>query len=141
MNMVKSRFNVMFEKGFWVAYLEVFHKDEYQVGRYVFGPEPTEPEVFEFIVNNDYSRVRLSRAFKEKSKKEPQRINPKRRQREVAKERNKKSPCTKAQEALKVHMEEWKRVSNKKKKEERHKEKEERYLKKQLKKKEKKKGH
>ncbi|PAB57875.1 YjdF family protein [Anaeromicrobium sediminis] len=141
MNMVKSRFNVLFENGFWVGYLEVFYNERYQVSRHVFGPEPTEPEVFEFILNNHYSRMRLSKGLKEKSKKDPGKINPKRRQREVSKERKKKSPCTKAQEALKIHMEEVKKVSKKKKREKREKEKEEKYLKKQLKKKEKKKGH
>lgn len=139
MNICSVKLTVFFDEPFWVGVFERKHEDGYEVCRVVFGAEPKDYDINLFVLQNYYG-LKFSRSF-EGDCDETKRINPKRTQRLVQQELNKRGISTKAQEALKKEFEESKkehRADSKLRREtaERYK-----FEKKQQKKKEKKKGH
>lgn len=102
---------------FWVGVIELRDNKRLKVYRYVFGKEPNTSEVLEFVnhrlldvINkNEQIGVMDKRKFNKK-------INPKRLQRQAAKEMQKKGISTKAQEAIKKDIEKNKKESKKLKK-------------------------
>jgi hypothetical protein len=131
--------NVFFECTFWVGVFEKSYDGKYEVSKIVFGPEPKDYEVFDFILKNFYS-LRFSNPLCIESV-EKRRINPKRYQREIRKEIENKGIGTKAQLAMQLQHEvnkiERKIVSRKEKEEE----KQEKFELRQRKKNNKHKGH
>lgn len=89
---------VYFEDPFWVAVFERQTGNAYTVARRVFGAEPSEPEVYHFILR-DFSSLEFSRPLK-LAVPAAGRMNPKRRQREARRAAEQPRPGTKAQEAL-----------------------------------------
>lgn len=72
-----------FDKRYWVGTFERTDKEGYAVARYIFGEEPTDPEVSEFVLHH-YQALNFG-APKEFTL-EIKRMNPKRVQREVRRE-------------------------------------------------------
>ncbi|MGG0340729.1 YjdF family protein [Priestia megaterium] len=113
---------------FWVGIIEVVESGKLKAFRYVFGPEPKDTEVLDFIydrlleVINQSAHAGIDVKIKSKKK-----VNPKRLQRQVAKERNKVGISTKAQEAMKQAYEEKKKSRKKKAKRYREELKEQKY--------------
>jgi len=99
---------------FWVGIIEVVEDGKLRAFRYVFGAEPKDTEILDFIyyklLNIINQSVHSGLDVKEKSDKK---INPKRLQRQVAKQINKVGVSTKAQEALKQEYEEKKKSKKK----------------------------
>jgi len=100
---MEGKLTVYFEDPFWVGVFERDDETGYCVSRVVFGPEPTNAELYEYIkreyVNLDFGRkiedqVRIVR-----------KKNFKRMQREVRKEIYEEGVGTKAQQAMKLQME------------------------------------
>jgi hypothetical protein len=132
------KLTVLFESPFWVGIFEKEQDGKYSVARIVFGAEPRDFEVFEFVINK-MDQLKFSNPQEDEIVK--RKINPKRLQREVKKEISKKNIVSKAQDALRLEIEKNKkerRSFNSKLKEAI---KQERFELKQQKKKEKKRGH
>ena len=100
---MEGKLTVYFEDPFWVGVFERDDETGYCVSRVVFGPEPTNAELYEYIkreyVNLDFGRkiedqVRIVR-----------KKNFKRMQREVRKGIYEEGVGTKAQQAMKLQME------------------------------------
>ena len=47
--MNKCKLTICFEEPFWVGLVETEDEEVYNIARHVFGSEPTDPEVLEFI--------------------------------------------------------------------------------------------
>ena len=126
---------------FWVGIIEVVEGGKLKAFRYVFGAEPKDTEILDFIhhklLNLINQSIHSGLDVKIKSNKK---VNPKRLQRQVAKEVNKVGISTKAQEAMKQEYEEKKKSRKKKSKQYREELKEQKYLMKKLKAKAKHKG-
>ncbi len=133
-----GKLTVYFDDPFWVGVFECVEDGCLQTCRVVFGPEPKDYEVYEFVLKH-YNELKFSKPVKIREK-ENTRINPKRLQRQISKSLQNKGISTKAQEAIRLQREENKLERKKKSKDEKNEEKEMRFLKKQEKKKQKKKG-
>jgi uncharacterized protein yjdF len=141
------KLTIYFDNAFWYGLIEYTdYNNNYRVIKHLFGSEPKDFEVFEFIYkklpyliekNNKIVVSSSELQILPKDKK----INPKRMQREINKAKNKPVVSTKAQKELsKVHelVKKEKRLSNKRRKEEM---KERRFQLKAQKRLEKRKGH
>ena len=132
------KLTVLFESPFWIGIFEKEQDGQYSVARTVFGAEPRDFEIFEFIINKmdqlKFSNPQEGEIVRRK-------VNPKRVQREVKLELSKKNIVSKAQDVLRLEIEKNKkerRSINSKLKEAI---KQEHFELKQQKKKEKKRGH
>lgn len=140
--MIEIKATIFFENRYWVGSFERTDREGYAVARHIFGAEPTDPEVYDFVLNQ-YLELNFGAAqeFTLKIK----RMNPKRVQKEIRKEMERfkeaARPSTFAQEYMREEMEkkkvERKRVSSKDKALR----KEEQFSLKQQKRKEKHRGH
>lgn len=134
---VSIRLQVFFEDPFWIGVVERIEEQELTVCRIVFGGEPKDYEILEFLLPNYYG-LRFSPAVETVVKESAG--NPKRLQREVKKQVVSTGIGTKSQQALKLMQEqrklEHKTISREKKEEI----KQRRFDLKQLKKKEKHRG-
>lgn len=94
---VSSTLTLFHDGQFWVGIVEHVEDGSLGVARIVFGAEPSNEEVLQFVVNRWEKLSFVGR-------KEPDRPkiarNPKRRQREAAKELEKPAMSTKAQQTL-----------------------------------------
>lgn len=104
-----STFTVIFEKPFWVGIYERNRDDKYEVAKIIFGTqEPTNNEIFNFLLNNYYSFI-----FSEPSTsfiKNKKHTNPKKMQRDIEKQLQNNQIGTKAQIELKKQFEKSKAV-------------------------------
>lgn len=133
------KLTVFFDDPFWVGVFERIEEDKIQVCKIVFGQEPKDNEIYEFILKNFY-KLQFSNSISVDAKAEPK-INPKRMQRKVREALQEKGIGTKAQQALKLDYEARKVERKILSKEKREREEEIKFQKKQEKKKQKKKGH
>jgi hypothetical protein len=134
---------ILFENIFWVGIFERSDAQHYAVARHIFGDEPNDSELYEFI-SQHYGELNFT---------EPQdfvleikRMNPKRKHREVRKEMEKlKSQQTSkesmAQETLRLELEKNKKLGQARSKVEKEQQAEEKFMLKQLKRKQKHRGH
>ena len=100
---ISIKLNVFFEGAFWVGVFEKDYDGKYEVSKIVFGPEPKDYEVYEFILKNFY-KLRFSNPLFI-GEVEKKKINPKIYQREIKKEMENKGIGTKAQLAMKLQQE------------------------------------
>ncbi|MBL4934092.1 YjdF family protein [Clostridium paridis] len=133
------KLTVFFQDPFWVGVFEKSEGDKLSVARVVFGSEPKDYEVYEYILRN-YTALKFSISL-QVEKEIARVINPKRLQRKLKKEIQEKGIGTKAQEVIKLQYETQKEERRHRRKEYRKEIEEERFIKKQEKKKQKKKGH
>lgn len=134
------KLTICFENPFWIGLVETEDEGDYQVARHVFGPEPTDPEIIEFIRDN-WNELRFT-AELQVEKTEGRKINHKRMQRIIAKEIAAHArKGTKAQQALSEQRETNKLEKQKQSKEQREAEKAERFEKRTEKRKQKHRGH
>lgn len=140
MKSTNTSFIILFESPYWIGVFEREDDEGYSVSRFVFGKEPTAPELYRFILKH-YPNILNYIETDNKDKLTRKRINPKKRQREAAKAMKEKGISTKAQQALQLQYEQNKKRRkkiSKMKKEELEKRK---FQLKQEKKKQKKRGH
>ena len=90
-------FTVYFDGQFWVGIVERLEEGRLSAARVVFGAEPSDEEVFQFVLDR-WGTLRFSPEVEAERRREP--CNPKRRQREAAKAAAKAAPSTKAQQAM-----------------------------------------
>jgi len=133
------RITVLFENPFWVGLLERSTQEGYSVAKKIFGSEPTNNEVYDFLLKQ-FNDFRFSQPTDDPQK-DSKTMNPKRRQREAQKELNNKGTTTKAQEAIKSFQEQNKMERKENNKQRKIEEKTQKFELKQAKKKEKHRGH
>ena len=136
---VSTKLTVYFQEPFWVGIFEKSYDDKLEVCRVVFGAEPKDYEVYDFILSNFY-KLQFAKPIKNEEE-QGKKINPKRLQREIKKETENKGVGTKAQEAMRLELESRKQERKDFSKAQRDEMKQRKFELKQLKKKEKKKGH
>lgn len=136
---VISKFTVFFEEPFWVGIYEKEYNSEYEVCKVIFGPEPKDYTIYEFMAKNQM-RLSFSPSI-ESNRNSKKKINPKRMQRQIKKQINNVGIGTKAQQALKIQHEERKISRKIRSKEQKLAEKERMFEIKKQKRKEKHKGH
>jgi hypothetical protein len=133
---------VMFELKYWSVVFERIDGKKFSVAKAIFGKEPTNPEIYEYVIDN-FCNLNFSQPVEFNVV--ITRKNPKRLQREIKKEMEKIKDVTKketyAQEVLRVEMEKNKIVKKKNDKAIQEQIKEQKYIQKLQKKKEKLKGH
>ena len=105
MDRVSGRLTVFFEEPFWVDVFERISECRLSVCRIVFGAEPKDYEVYDFVLKN-YYRLRFSPAVAADVREAGR--NPKRIQREVGEQVQNTGVGTKSQQALKLQQEQWK---------------------------------
>ena len=103
---------IFFEKRFWVGVFERTDKEGYAVARHIFGAEPSDPEIYEFVLNHF---VELKFGELKQLELKIQRMNPKRVQREVRREMERMKETTKPSTLAQDYMrEELEKKRNKK---------------------------
>jgi hypothetical protein len=102
---VSTTLTVYFDGQYWVALIEQEEDGVLAVARHVFGPEPALPEIAALVTGPHWSRLRLMPAGPIETHGDALPSNPKRRQREAAKQSRALSPSTKSQEALAAALE------------------------------------
>ena len=102
MDKVSGKPTVFFEAPFWVGVFEHIEDGKLSVVKVIFGAEPKDYEVQEFIQKNYYS-LRFSKAVETVVKET--KSNPKRRQRDAKKQMQENGIGTKSQQALKMQQE------------------------------------
>jgi hypothetical protein len=133
---------IFFEKRFWVGLFEREDKAGYAVAKHIFGAEPSDPEIYEFVLKN-YRELRFGepKEFKLKVK----RMNPKRVQREVRREMERiketMRPCTYAEDYMRQEIEKGKEERQHKSVIEKQEDKDKQFELRQIKKKKKHRGH
>jgi hypothetical protein len=135
---VSIKLNVLFQETFWVGVFEKDYGEKYEVSKVVFGAEPKDYQVYDFILKNFYNLSFSNPVCIETAEKT--RINPKRYQREIKKEMENKGIGTKAQIAMKLQQEKNKTERKIVSKEEKEEEKQKKFELRQQKKKDKQRG-
>ena len=97
------KFTVLFENPFWVGIIERNDDLGYSVARIVFGSEPTEVQLYEYI-QKEYKNIRFSKPIKNYQPKEEVH-NYKRTQREIKQVMSKIQISSKAHEAMRLELE------------------------------------
>lgn len=133
---------VLLENSFWVGIFERNDSEGYAVARKIYGGEPTDAELYEFVLTNfDELKFTEPQEFKLDIK----RKNPKRVQREVRREMEKAKlglpGTTHAQEMLRLDLEKNKKLKKTTSKAEKEARLEEKFQQKQAKRKKKHRGH
>lgn len=139
MDKVSGSFTLLFENPFWIGVFESECGKNYEVAKIVFGPEPTESQLYEFIIKNYFS-LPFCRSLLEKSSNQKE-MGYKRMQRKIKKEQSKETIGTKAQNAIKLQHESNKTEKKKQAKLRKEQKEELKFSLRQKKKKEKHKGH
>lgn len=108
---------IYYDGQFWVGVIEIQENGRLKAYRYVFGTEPSDTEVLEFVNQRLLAVIEKSMQIGINGKWNlNKKINPKRLQRQVAKEMKQKGISTQAQEAIKEDIERRKVESKKLKK-------------------------
>lgn len=140
--MATIKATIFFDKRFWVGTFERTDKEGYAVARHIFGAEPSDPEVHEFVLNH-YHELKFGEA--KEINIQIQRMNPKRVQREVRREmariKETTRPSTIAQDYMREEIEKKKKEKKTRSSAEKQTRKENQFVLKQEKKKEKNRGH
>lgn len=137
MEKIAGKLTVFYDDPFWVGVIERVEKDKLSVCRVVFGAEPKDYEVYDFILKN-YNSLKFSSEVRVDIKKE--KTNPKRLQREARKQSKQIGVSSKSQMALQQQREEFKLERKTKSKQQRDLEKQRKFELKQEKRKQKHKG-
>lgn len=108
--MASIKATIFFEKRFWVGTFERTDKEGYAVARHIFGGEPSDHEIHEFVLTH-YQELKFG-DLKEVTL-QIHRMNPKRVQREVRREMEKmkesSTPSTIAQDYMREEIEKKKK--------------------------------
>ena len=135
---VESKLTIYFEEPFWVGVFEELDGDKLSVCKVTFGAEPTDAEIYDFILRH-YYHLRFSAPIKTEIKQKAD--NPKRRQRNARKQLENTGIGTKSQQALQKQYEDNKTERKQTTREQREAEKQRQFELKQQKRKEKHRGH
>lgn len=107
---ISLEMNVLFDDPFWIGMFYLRELDEVRVCRVVFGQEPSDGQVYEYLLMN-FQRLKFDVRYQDKVVIKTK--NPKRMQRQIKKQSLTLQPATKSMQALKKQYEQTK-VQNKK---------------------------
>jgi len=138
MTRLKAQLSVFFEEPFWIGIYERMEENRIEACKIIFGSEPKDYEVYRFL-NENWKNLKFSPPVPGEDLDE-RRINPKRMQRDIARQLQNPGVGTKAQQALKALRENSKAERKKLSKLRKDEEKERQFEIRQQKKKEKHKG-
>ena len=138
MSRTSGKLTVYFDDPFWIGVFESYSDGKLTVCKVTFGAEPKDYEIWEFVLRHYYD-LEFSPAVDATIKEIKD--NPKRRQRDAAKQMRCTGIGTKSQQALQLQREEMKNVRKCISRQQIEEEKQRQFELKQLKKKEKHKGH
>ena len=97
---VSSTLIVYFDGQFWVGMAELVEKDQLHACRVVFGAEPSNEEILDFVLTR-WTGLDFSAPIAQEIQHGPADVsNPKRRKRQAAKALQQRSGSTKAQQAI-----------------------------------------
>lgn len=97
---VSSTLTVYFDGQFWVGMAELVEKDQLRACRVVFGAEPSNEEILDFVLTR-WMKLDFSAPIAQEIQHGPADVsNPKRRKRQAAKALQQRSGSTKAQQAI-----------------------------------------
>ena len=131
-------FTVLFQPPFWVGIAERWDKEGYSAARVVFGAEPTDARIYQWL-EREWHRLDFSPAA-EGERPVTGRKNPKRARREAGEATRNRGAGTRAQEALSRQREQEGLDRKREAKSRREHQRQEKYLLRQQKKREKKRG-
>lgn len=134
------KLTIYFDGSFWCGLVETEFDGHYQAIRYVFGPEPKDADIFAFIATRLPHLLEQSGTVSAKKKPE-KKVNPKRMQRLINREKRQPVISTKAQRAISDLREQTKADSKALRRQKKAAESEARFQQRQVKKREKHKGH
>ena len=133
-----NRLTDLFEDPFWVGIYQRTDGRSCQVCRIVFGGEPKDCEVYEFLLKN-WQKLQFSPPVPAKDGAE-RRVNPKRMQREIRSQMQDRGIGTRAQQALQLQREQAGLARKERRREAREEERDRQYALRQEKKKQKHRG-
>jgi hypothetical protein len=142
MKLYTIKVTVQLKNSLWIAIFERDDDEGYAVARHIFGAEPTDPELYEFVSGN-YFALKFTEPHNN-IKLDIKRKKYKRMVREVRKEMKKSSqhpPSSRAQDVLREELEKNKKVRKSLTREQKQAEKDAKFALKQSKKKKKMRGH
>ncbi|MDL2325285.1 YjdF family protein [Ruminococcaceae bacterium OttesenSCG-928-A16] len=134
----ESRFTVFFDDPFWVGVYERVAGNKLQVCKVIFGAEPKDYEVLEFLLQN-WHNLQFGPPVSANTTKKASK-NPKRMQRAIKKQLNVTGVGTKSQQALKLQQQEKKVLRKQKSRQQKENEQQRQFALRQQKKKEKHRG-
>ena len=102
MDEISAKLTILFENPFWIGLYERIYKNKLEVCKITFGKEPTDGEVYEFMLKN-WKKLRFSPPVKG-VKPVKEKINPKRMQREINKAQKNTEIGTKSQQIGRAHV-------------------------------------
>lgn len=105
--MQKSRLTVYYNGALWIGVYERIADGRLEACKIIFGPEPKEYEVYQFLLQN-WKNLRFSPSVEIEKKAESKR-NPKRMQRMIKKQLESNGSGTKSQQALQLAREQGKK--------------------------------
>ncbi|MGG5317993.1 YjdF family protein [Enterococcus sp. AZ072] len=134
------KLTIYFDGSFWCGLIET-DENCYQAIRHVFGPEPKDNEVFDFVCQQLPKLLNQPAVSTTKSSKQTKKLSPKRMQRLINREKRQPVLSTKAQLAMQEMREELKSARRSKTKAQKEQLAQERFQQRQEKKRQKKRGH
>ena len=140
MQRIELKLTVLFEEPFWIAVCERCAGNKMQACKIVFGSEPKDYEVYEYILHHLYS-LSFGPFVNIGDAPPAVKINPKRMRRRVKAQLAKDGIGTKAQRALKMQRDEAKTTRKTISKQQKTEERQQKYLARKVKRKEKHRGH
>lgn len=99
------KLTILFNGQFWEGVVEQSEDGCLKAGRHIFGAEPKDSEVFDFVNRSALKLLERATASVEVGVVEQQKVSPKRLAREVAKEMSFRGISTKAQAAIQQELE------------------------------------
>ncbi|WHX28364.1 YjdF family protein [Brevibacillus agri] len=99
------KLTVYYDGQYWVGVVEHVDSARLRACRFIFGAEPKDGEVLDFVLHRLLPGLDNRKASVEVQEAVPTKVNPKRLARQVAKELRTKGPSTYAQEAIKLEWE------------------------------------
>lgn len=138
MDTLYGQATIYFDGTYWAGLFERIENNKLSVAKVIFGSEPSEVEVYQFVLKNGYN-LQYSPAVD--TVVSEVRKNPKRMQREARKQMQESGVGTKAQQALKLQHEQNKAERQCRNREQRRAEEQRKFELKQQKKREKHRGH
>lgn len=103
------KLTVFHDGQYWVGVAEASEGSKVKACRFIFGSEPQDGEVLDFVLHRMMSLLESTKRWAEGAKLPGARVNPKRLARMVARETRAKGVSTYAQEAMRLELEARKR--------------------------------
>lgn len=138
---VIMKLTIYFDGSFWCGLVEVEDNGHYQAIRHVFGPEPKDADVWEFVTKRLPHLLKQTGAVATQKKTAEKKLSPKRMQRLINREKRQPVVSTKAQIAMNEIREQAKAANKSQKRRKKAEYADKRFQQKQAKKREKHKGH